>query len=58
MKPGENKIASALKCIQTVLDNLMREIKKYLDAITCYADAVSSLINSIQNIFSILASSF
>lgn len=50
MKPGENKIASALKCIQTVLDNLMREIKKYLDAITCYADAVSSLINSIQNL--------
>jgi len=50
MKPGENKIASALKCIQTVLDNLMREIKKYLDAITCYADAVSGLINSIQNL--------
>jgi len=50
MKPGENKIASALKCIQTVLDNLMREIKKYLDAITCYADAVSGLISSIQNL--------
>jgi len=50
MKPGENKIASALKCIQTVLDNLMREIKKYLDAITCYADAVSGLITSIQNL--------
>lgn len=50
MKPGENKVASALKCIQTVLDNLMREIKKYLDAITCYADAVSGLISSIQNL--------
>ncbi|NBP00190.1 MAG: hypothetical protein EBU90_08700 [Proteobacteria bacterium] len=50
MKPGENKVMSALKCIQTVLDNLMREIKKYLDAITCYADAVSNLINSIQKL--------
>jgi hypothetical protein len=52
MKPGENKITSALKCIQTVLDNLMREIKKYLNAITCYADAVSGLITSIQNLIS------
>ena len=51
MKP-DDKVGSAIKCIQTVLDNLMQQITKYLNAITCYADAVSNIIKQIQNLIS------
>lgn len=51
MKP-DDKVGSAIKCIQTVLDNLMQQISKYLNAITCYADAVSNIISKIQGLIS------
>ena len=51
MKP-DDKVGSAIKCIQTVLDNLMQQISKYLNAITCYADAVSNIISRIQSLIS------
>ena len=49
MKP-DDKVGSAIKCIQTVIDNLTQKINKYLKAITSYIDAVSSGISSIQNL--------
>jgi phage-related protein len=49
MKP-DDKVGSAIKCIQTVIDNLTQKINKYLRAITSYIDAVSSGISSLQNL--------
>jgi hypothetical protein len=49
MKP-DDKVGSAIKCIQTVIDNLTQKINKYLKAITSYIDAVSSGISSLQNL--------
>jgi hypothetical protein len=49
MKP-DDKVGSAIKCIQTVIDNLTQKINKYLKAITSYIDAVSSAISNIQNL--------
>ena len=40
LKPDET-VQSAMKAIQTVLDNLTQKINKYLNAITSYIDAVS-----------------
>jgi hypothetical protein len=51
LKP-DDKVGSAIKAIQTVLDNLMREIAKYLNALKCYADAVTSLIREILGLIS------
>jgi hypothetical protein len=51
MKP-DDKVGSAIKCIQTVLDNLMQQIAKYLNALKCYADAASLIISKIQNLIS------
>ena len=51
MKP-DDKVGSAIRGIQVTLDNLMKEIKKYLDALSCYASAVSSLIGSLQDLIS------
>ena len=49
MKP-DDKVGSAIKCIQTVIDNLTQKINKYLNAISSYVDAVSSGISSLQNL--------
>lgn len=49
MKP-DDKVGSAMKCIQTVLDNLMKQIAKYLNAIKCYADAASLIVSKLQNL--------
>jgi len=49
MKP-DDKIGSALKAIQTVLDNLTQKITKYLNAATSYIDAVTSKITEIQSL--------
>lgn len=49
LKP-DDKVGSAMKCIQTVLDNLMKQIAKYLNALKCYADAASLIISRIQNL--------
>ena len=43
-------IASALKGIQIELENLMKEIDKYLQLIRSYIDAVSSVIREIQRV--------
>ena len=40
LKPDDT-VQSAMKAIQTVLDNLTQKINKYLNAITSYIDAVS-----------------
>jgi hypothetical protein len=51
LKP-DDKVGSAIKAIQTVLDNLLQEIAKYLNALKCYADAVSSIIKEIMSLIS------
>jgi hypothetical protein len=51
LKP-DDKVGSAIKAIQTVLDNLLQEIAKYLNALKCYADAVSSIIKEILSLIS------
>ena len=51
MKPDpEEVVQSALKGIQTVIENLTAKIDKYLQAIQSYVDAVSSNINNIQSL--------
>jgi len=52
LKPDaqNNLIQSALKGIQTVIENLTNKIDKYLQAIQSYVDAVSSTINSLQKL--------
>jgi hypothetical protein len=51
MKP-DNKVQSAMKSIQTVLDNLAQKIDKYFHAAESYIDAVSSKIRDIRAIIS------
>ena len=51
LKP-DNIVGSALKAIQTVIDNLTQAINGYLSAISSYIDAVSSIIDSIQKLIS------
>ena len=51
MKP-DDKIGSAIKCIQIVIDNLTKKIDKYLKAITSYIDAVSSTISDLASLIS------
>ena len=49
MKPDpEEVVQSALKGIQTVIENLTAKIDQYLQAIQSYVDAVSSTINSLE----------
>ena len=52
LKPDEqnNLVKSALKGIQTVIENLTSKIDKYLQAIQSYVDAVSSTINNLQKL--------
>ena len=49
MKP-DDKVGSAIKCIQTTIENLTKQIAKYLNAIKCYADAASLIVSKIQNL--------
>jgi len=51
MKPDDT-VGSAMKAIQTVLDNLTQKITKYLNAITSYVDAVSNTISNLQKLVS------
>ena len=49
MKPDpEEVVQSALKGIQTVIENLTAKIDQYLQAIQSYVDAVSSTVNSLE----------
>ena len=49
MKP-DNKIGSAIKSIQTVLDNLSRKINKYVKAISNYIDQATSIYNTVNDV--------
>ena len=49
MKP-DSPVDSAMKGIQTAIENLTRKIDKYLQALQSYVDAVTSAIDSIQNL--------
>jgi uncharacterized protein YoxC len=51
MKP-DDKVGSALKGVQTVLDNLTQKIDKYLNSINSYIDAVSNTVSSLQSLIS------
>ncbi len=51
MSPCDH-VKSALKAIQTELDNLTKEIDKVLNTARSYIDAVSNFISSIQNLIS------
>ena len=45
-------VKSSLKAIQTVLDNLTKEIDKILNSALSYIDAVTNLLDSIENLIS------
>ena len=49
MKP-DDLVGSAMKGIQTAIENLTKKIDKYLQAIQSYVDAVSSIIQDIQSL--------
>lgn len=49
MKPTD-KVGSALRNIQVVLDNLLQKIDKYLNAITSYIDAVTSNVTDLSSL--------
>ena len=44
------KIQSAMRAMQTTIDNLIQKISKYFNAITSYVDAVSSKITDIKKL--------
>lgn len=47
-----NIVDSALKAIQTQLDNMMKDIDKVLNSAQYYVDAVSNILSSIESIIS------
>jgi len=51
LKPDDT-VGSAMKAIQTVLDNVTQKISKYLNAVTSYIDAVSNVITDLQKLIS------
>jgi len=51
LKP-DNITESAIKGIQTEIENLTKKIEKYLKAINSYVDAVSNTVSSIQKVIS------
>ena len=46
MKP-DDEVGSAMRCIQTTLDELTKKIAKFLNALQCYADAASLIVSEI-----------
>lgn len=50
-----DKVQSALKAIQTELDNLTKDIDKILNAANSYIDAVTNLLGSIESLISDIA---
>jgi len=54
MKP-DDKVGSALKSIQTVIDNITQKIDKYMSAINSYIDAVSNVLSDIQGLIAAAA---
>jgi len=49
MKP-DDKVGSALKAIQTVIDNITQKIDKYMRAINSYIEAVSNTLSNIKDL--------
>ena len=49
MKP-DNKVANALKNIQTIIDNITQKISKYISAIQFYIDAASNVISELKKL--------
>jgi len=49
MKP-DDKVGSALKSIQTVIDNITQKIDKYMKAINSYLEAVTNTLSNIQSL--------
>ena len=49
MKP-DDLIGSAMKGIQTAIDNLTKKIDKYLQALQSYVDAVTNVIDDIKSL--------
>jgi len=49
MKP-DDKVGSALKSIQTVIDNITQKIDKYIKAINSYLEAVTNTLSDIQGL--------
>jgi len=49
MKP-DDKVGSALKAIQTVIDNITQKIDKYIKAINSYLEAVTNTLSDIQGL--------
>ena len=49
MKP-DDKVGSALKNIQTIIDKITQKINKYISAINSYIDAVSNVINDLKKL--------
>ena len=45
LKPGNNEVDSAIKAIQTTIDNTTKKIDKFMQSQQSYADAVSSDID-------------
>ena len=49
MKPDPDEVVnSAIKAMQTAIDNLVQKVDKYLSSISCYVDAVSNTISDIK----------
>jgi len=55
MKP-DDKVGSALKSIQTVIDNITQKIDKYMKAINSYIEAVSNTLSNIKDLIASAAS--
>jgi hypothetical protein len=49
MKP-DDKIGSAIKGIQTVIDNLTKKIDKYLKSLNNYIDAATKIYNTVDDV--------
>jgi len=55
MKP-DDKVGSALKSIQTVIDNITQKIDKYMKAINSYLEAVTNTLSDIKGLIASAAS--
>lgn len=54
LKP-DNNIESALRAIQTILDNLTQKINKYINSLYSYIDAVTITFSDIDKVFNDIA---
>ena len=50
LKPGKDSVTSAIKAIQTAIDNLINEIDSYLSSLNSYIDAVGGALDSLNSL--------